>query len=176
MSLPIGVFDSGTGGLAVLEEILKLDLFDNQSSDRLPQGDGKPDFGRERFVFLADQANMPYGNYAIVGKVGFLSEVIRNDAFSCLAGSISPRARPRRRGRANGRSRPWLSPANTATAYGKADLESLVAKAGLPIPVIGVVDAGRPGRVGDYCRACGRHDRRAGHQRQPWRRGVSGRD
>ena len=45
--LPIGVFDSGTGGLTVLEAIL---------SSRLLEG--------EDFIYLADQANMPYGNYA----------------------------------------------------------------------------------------------------------------
>ncbi len=39
---PIGVFDSGVGGLSVLRELVKL----------LPQ---------ENFVYLADQANVPYG-------------------------------------------------------------------------------------------------------------------
>jgi len=36
--LPIGLFDSGTGGLSVLEEILRLDLFDNQTSEPTPGG------------------------------------------------------------------------------------------------------------------------------------------
>jgi glutamate racemase len=39
---PIGVFDSGVGGLSVLRELVQL----------LPQ---------ENFVYLADQANVPYG-------------------------------------------------------------------------------------------------------------------
>ncbi len=39
---PIGVFDSGVGGLSILIELKKL----------LP---------KERFVFLADQKNVPYG-------------------------------------------------------------------------------------------------------------------
>lgn len=39
---PIGVFDSGVGGLSVLRELVKL----------MPQ---------ENFVYLADQANVPYG-------------------------------------------------------------------------------------------------------------------
>ena len=29
-----------------------------------PGPDGRPDFENERFVYLGDQANMPYGNYA----------------------------------------------------------------------------------------------------------------
>lgn len=61
-SLPIGVFDSGTGGLTVLEAMLSLDAFNNETG--APGPDGKPDFSREYFQYLADQANMPYGNYA----------------------------------------------------------------------------------------------------------------
>jgi len=40
---PIGVFDSGIGGLSVLRELCRL----------MP---------RERFIFFADQRNVPYGN------------------------------------------------------------------------------------------------------------------
>ena len=39
---PIGVFDSGVGGLTVLEELVKI----------LPN---------EEFIYLADQKNCPYG-------------------------------------------------------------------------------------------------------------------
>ena len=56
-SLPIGVFDSGTGGLTVLEAILKLDAFNNETGE--PGADGKPDFTKEQFQYLADQATMP---------------------------------------------------------------------------------------------------------------------
>ena len=62
---PIGVFDSGTGGLTVLEQILELDQFDNRRQALLEKGDGRRDFAREDFIFLADQANMPYGNYPV---------------------------------------------------------------------------------------------------------------
>ena len=57
-SLPIGVFDSGTGGLTVLEAMLTLDAFNNLTG--APGSDGKPDFEKEYFQYLADQANMPY--------------------------------------------------------------------------------------------------------------------
>jgi hypothetical protein len=56
-SLPIGVFDSGTGGLTVLEAILTLDAFNNRTGQ--PGADGIPDFKGEHFQYLADQANMP---------------------------------------------------------------------------------------------------------------------
>ena len=41
-SLPIGVFDSGTGGLTVLEAMLTLDAFNNTTGKA--GADGKPDF------------------------------------------------------------------------------------------------------------------------------------
>ena len=59
---PIGVFDSGIGGLTVLEKML---------------GD---DFSNESFVYFGDQANMPYGDYSSYGKSDFLRGLILNDA------------------------------------------------------------------------------------------------
>src|SRR4051812_20880526 len=52
--LPIGVFDSGIGGLTVLEAILQLDAFDNDNFK--PGADGKPDFAGEQFIYFGDQA------------------------------------------------------------------------------------------------------------------------
>ena len=79
-SLPIGVFDSGTGGLTVLEAILKLDAFNNETGE--PGADGKPDFTKEQFQYLADQANMPYGNYAAAKKTDLLKEhILKNLKF-----------------------------------------------------------------------------------------------
>src|SRR3954468_5284684 len=63
--LPIGVFDSGIGGLTVLEAILKIDAFNNKTLQ--PGPDGVPDLEGEEFVYLGDQANMPYGNYPARG-------------------------------------------------------------------------------------------------------------
>lgn len=50
LNLPIGVFDSGTGGLAVLEALKKV----------MPKN--------ETYIFYADQANMPWGEYPINQK------------------------------------------------------------------------------------------------------------
>ena len=86
-ALPIGVFDSGIGGLTVLEAILKLDEHDNQTGK--PGADGVPDFDGERFVYLGDQANMPYGNYSSVGKVDFLRELIVRDGLFLLGDNIT---------------------------------------------------------------------------------------
>ncbi len=67
-SLPIGVFDSGVGGLTVLETVLN---YDGHHNERVRGADGVPDFQNERFIYLGDQANMPYGNYAAAGKADF---------------------------------------------------------------------------------------------------------
>ncbi|MFM2359428.1 MAG: hypothetical protein RLY16_1421, partial [Bacteroidota bacterium] len=78
--LPIGVFDSGTGGLTILEAILNLDEFNNITG--AAGKDGKPDFDQETFQYLADQANMPYGNYAAVQKTDLLKEhILKNMQF-----------------------------------------------------------------------------------------------
>ena len=79
-NLPIGVFDSGTGGLTVMEAMLTLDAFNNVTGK--PGADGKPDFDKEYFQYLADQANMPYGNYAAEKKTDLLKEhVVKNMDF-----------------------------------------------------------------------------------------------
>ena len=52
--LPIGVFDSGTGGLTILPAILTLNAFNNKTSES--GSDGIPDFSNEAFQYLADQA------------------------------------------------------------------------------------------------------------------------
>ena len=71
---PIGVFDSGLGGLTVLERLLDVDQVNNATGLYGP--DGVPDLARERFVYLGDQANMPYGDYAAEGKSDYLRELI----------------------------------------------------------------------------------------------------
>ena len=47
-TLPIGVFDSGTGGLTVLEVMLTIDKMDNITGE--PGSDGIPDFAGENFT------------------------------------------------------------------------------------------------------------------------------
>ena len=59
--LPIGIFDSGTGGLTVFNSIITMDLFNNENHNK--GTDGVNDFSGEQFIYLGDLANMPYGNY-----------------------------------------------------------------------------------------------------------------
>jgi glutamate racemase len=146
-SRPIGVFDSGTGGLAVLEQIVKLDLFDNQTQELVEKRDGRPDFQQERFVFLADQANMPYGNYPVIGKERFLVELVENDARFLLGNQYF--ASPTAAGPSTDKrpAKAIVIACNTATAFGKTAVESLVAKTAPEVEVIGVIDAAARGAL-----------------------------
>lgn len=139
-SLPIGVFDSGIGGLTVLEAILTIDVFHNDDSK--PGADGRPDFENERFLYLGDQANMPYGNYAKAGKTDYLRELILKDAIFLLGkryhseGTVHLDKPP---------VKAIVIACNTATAYGLEDLKSAVKRWDLPVIVVGVVEAGARG-------------------------------
>lgn len=141
--LPIGVFDSGIGGLTVLEAILTLDAFHND--DLKPGADGRPDFEDERFLYLGDQANMPYGNYAKAGRTDYLRELILKDALFLLGNRYFD-------------GRDWSGPrfdkppvkaiviaCNTATAYGLDDIKAAVKRWDVPVIVVGVVEAGARG-------------------------------
>ncbi|MSS99527.1 MAG: hypothetical protein CK541_07305 [Opitutia bacterium] len=133
--LPIGVFDSGVGGLTVLEAIKAHDRHHNLTG--ADGADGVPDFGGERFVYFGDQANMPYGNYSAVDRNGFLRELILRDALFLLG-----------RRHARGDKPPVKAiviACNTATAYGLEDIRAAVKAWGIPVIVIGVVEAGAQG-------------------------------
>jgi len=141
-TLPIGVFDSGTGGLTVLEAIVTFDQFDNRRKRVVRGGDGIPDFKNEFFIYLGDQANMPYGNYPAENKTDLLREHILKDAQFLLSTRYyaSENAAIARNDKLPVKA--IVIACNTATAYGAEDCKALMAKTGLHIKVIGVIDAG----------------------------------
>ncbi len=128
-SLPIGVFDSGTGGLTILEAMLTLDAFNNETG--LPGADGKLDFSSEYFQYLADQANMPYGNYNAENKTDLLKEhIFKNMAFFLQKNTTKPDVKM------------IVLACNTATAYALEDIRAKLMGEGYTVPVLGVIDAG----------------------------------
>ncbi len=128
-ALPIGVFDSGTGGLTVLEALLTLDAFNNETGK--PGSDGKLDFSKEYFQYLADQANMPYGNYAAANKTDLLKEHIqKNMQFFLTTANQKPAVKM------------IVLACNTATAYALTDIKNQFKQQSIEVPVIGVIDAG----------------------------------
>jgi len=147
--LPIGVFDSGTGGLTVLQTILTIDAFRNGKEVLSMAADGQCDFCRESFIYLADQANMPYGNYPVVGKEQLLDDLIVKDAWFLMGRECFRRSD--QDGQFVSRSKVPVKAiviaCNTATAYGQSDIEQVIEAAGLDIRVIGVIGAGAKGAV-----------------------------
>ena len=128
-NLPIGVFDSGTGGLTVLEAMLRLDAYNNATG--LPGADGKPEFSSEFFEYLADQANMPYGNYAAEKKTDLLKEhIFKNMQFLLQANNTKQSTKM------------IVLACNTATAYALSDIKAKFKAENIQVPVIGVIDAG----------------------------------
>ncbi|MBN1347678.1 MAG: aspartate/glutamate racemase family protein [Phycisphaerae bacterium] len=146
-TLPIGVFDSGTGGLTVMDAILTFDKHDNRSHSFTGTGDGKRDFEKECFVYLGDKANMPYGNYPKEDKTDLLKEHILKDAQFLLGKRYYPSGDAHACKSDKRPVKAIVIACNTATAYGKSDIESLLREAGLAIKVIGVIDAGVAGAL-----------------------------
>ncbi len=144
-SLPIGVFDSGTGGLTVLEAILNFDKNNNQSTDA--GSDKIPDFKNEQFIYLADQANMPYGNYYSAGKSDLLIEHIIKDAQFLLSDKYYPNEKAAQYKTDKQQVKTIVIACNTATAYGKNHIEEFIAKTGIGLKIIGVIDAGARGAL-----------------------------
>ena len=146
--LPVGVFDSGTGGLTVLNAIINFDQFDNESKTWTAGGDGTPDLNSECFVYLADTANMPYGVCPQKNKTDLLKEHIIKDAWFLLTKKYYRTAAAESPQTDKTPVKAIVIACNTATAYGKSDIEHLLDLARLDIKVIGVIDAGCRGALG----------------------------
>jgi len=141
-SLPIGVFDSGTGGLTVLDAIVNFDQNDNSDHNFINGGDGVRDFQAEYFIYLGDQANMPYGNYSRETKLNLLQEHIIKDAQFLMGNKYYPSPTAVTVATDKESVKVIVIACNTATAYGKDKIEDFVRRAGIDLKIIGVIDAG----------------------------------
>ncbi len=141
--LPIGVFDSGIGGLTVLEAILTSDHFDNATLK--PGADGRPDFENESFIYFGDQANMPYGNYSAEGRTETLREHILKDVTFLLGRRSWSSPEADEPGMEKPPVKAVVIACNTATAYGLDDIRAACKRWDIPVHVIGVVEAGARG-------------------------------
>lgn len=146
-NLPIGFFDSGTGGLTVLDALVTFDQYNNE--ERTEGSDDLPDFNSEKFIYLADQANMPYGNYSSEEKTELLVEHIIKDTQFLLSNKYY------REGEQDYQKdkepvKSIVIACNTATAYGGEFIREFVAKTGIDLKVIGVIDAGARGTLATF--------------------------
>jgi glutamate racemase len=140
--LPIGVFDSGTGGLTVLDAIVNFDNYNNSTKILVPNGDRKKDFQEEYFIYFGDQANMPYGNYSKENKVDLLKEHIIKDVQFLLSDKYYTSPTDDNYSTNKQPVKAIVVACNTATAYGLEDIKNFMSASGLNIPVIGVIEAG----------------------------------
>ncbi|MBT5424823.1 MAG: Asp/Glu/hydantoin racemase [Bacteroidetes bacterium] len=138
--LAIGVFDSGTGGLSVLNSIIELDEFNNSSHE--PGSDGIADFISERFIYLADEANMPYGKYNAEGKADFLRELVLKDVLFLLGNSYYSSPQDRMPKKDKGAVKSIVIACNTATAYGLETVRDAMNDWDLDIEILGIIEAG----------------------------------
>jgi len=122
-----------------------IDQFDNVTHEH--GADGQPDFQNESFVYLGDQANMPYGNYPSEDKVGFLKELVLKDVVFILG----DRYWTSRSSQLPHRDKPPVKAivvaCNTATSYGLDDIHRALHEWNLPVYTVGVVAAGADGAV-----------------------------
>jgi glutamate racemase len=138
--LPIGIFDSGTGGLTVLNTIYEMDNFNNASKNA--GADGILDFNSEKFIYLADESNMPYGRYDAEGKADFLRELVIKDVRFLLDDNYfnSPSDNDQQSNKQEVKA--IVIACNTATAYGLETVQQAVEDWGLDVRIMGIVDAG----------------------------------
>jgi len=135
---PIGVFDSGLGGLTVLERLLE-----------------SPKFANERFSYLGDQANMPYGDYAAEGKSDYLRELIWADAKFLLGTNYYVNAHEAKPAGVKPQAKILVIACNTATAWGLQLVRERLAAAGDDTRVVGVIEAGVRATLDGIARAGG---------------------
>ncbi|MFC2116796.1 glutamate racemase, partial [Bacteroidota bacterium] len=112
---------------------------------------GKPDsirdFIHEQFVYLADQANMPYSNYAEIHKKELLVEHILKNAIFLINKRFHPTPFSDKISHDKPEIKAMVIACNTATAYGKDELEEFLKLQEINMKVIGVIDAGANGAL-----------------------------
>lgn len=138
--LPIGIFDSGTGGLTVLNTIYQMDQYNNASKNI--GTDGLLDFNSEKFIYLADESNMPYGRYDSEGKADFLRELIIKDVRFLLGKDYYNSPSDHQAQTDKQQVKAIVIACNTATAYGLETVQKAIQDWGIDVRVIGIVDAG----------------------------------
>lgn len=132
-SLPIGVFDSGTGGLSVLADIIEHEGLTNES-----------------YIFLGDLANMPYGSYALENNTALLIEHVLKDVQFLLGKRYYRSAASEKYETDKSQVKAIVVACNTATAYALDTIKRFLEDARCDIGVIGVIDAGAKGAFGNF--------------------------
>ncbi len=102
----------------------------------------KIDFLNESFIYLGDKANMPYGEYSGSNNTPLLKEHIIKDAQFLLGNKYYKNQKSDKYNTDKSQIKALVIACNTATAYGKQDIEKFIEESKLDIKVIGVIGAG----------------------------------
>lgn len=149
-SLPVGIFDSGTGGLAVMNDILEFRGFSDSRGLKFNPPDSQRVFNNESFIYLADLANMPYGSYSLENNSELLIEHIFKDVQFLLGNKYYQTADSKEFMNDKEAVKAIVIACNTATAFGLDTIRSFIKKTGLDIGIIGVIDAGSSAAVRNF--------------------------
>jgi len=115
--------------------------------DRFGSHPGQRTAPGEDYIYLGDQANMPYGNYSAENKTDFLRELIMKDAFFLLGEQVKA----------------LVVACNTATAYGLEDISDYLDKSQSGVKAIGVIHRRCQRHAGQHPPGRRRSRRRYGH-------------
>ncbi len=132
-SLPTGVFDSGTGGLSVLAELVN-----------------HPGLAGESFIYLGDLANMPYGSYSLENNTSLLIEHIIKDVQFLMGDKYYQTGSSARHMAGKSAVKAIVIACNTATAYGLDTVKMFLREAGSDIEVTGVIEAAAAGALASF--------------------------
>ena len=149
-SLPVGIFDSGTGGLAVMNDIVDFRGFADSVGLNYNPPESPRVFNNESFIYLADLANMPYGSYALENNSALLVEHILKDVQFLIGNKYYQTAGSPRYMSDKEPVKAIVIACNTATAYGLDIIRSFIDRTGLDIGVIGVIDAGASAAIRNF--------------------------
>ena len=132
-ALPVGVFDSGTGGLSVLADII--------------QHEG---LAHESYIYMGDMANMPYGSYSLENNTELLIEHVIKDVQFLLGNKYYHSGEDASPQTDKKPVKAIVIACNTATAYALDTVKRFLKEAGSDLGVIGVIDAGARGAFGNF--------------------------
>jgi len=132
-SLPVGVFDSGTGGLSVLADIINHE-----------------GLAHESYIYMGDMANMPYGSYSLENNTDLLLEHVMKDVQFLLGNKYYQSGKSASPQTDKKPVKAIVIACNTATAYGLDTVKRFLEEAGSDLGVIGVIDAGARGAFGNF--------------------------
>ena len=149
-SLPIGIFDSGTGGLSVLSDILNYKESNDSMCLVVRDAIDPHIFRQESFIFLADMANMPYGSYALENNTDLLVEHVLKDVQFLLSNKYYQAGDSKRYMEDKSPVKAIVIACNTATAYALDTILNFIQRSGLKIGVIGVINAGAEGAISNF--------------------------